>query len=135
VLNGDRWIVVGADETGLVIRPVGRAGQDRSLPTAYLSQPGWLQHAYAVTVAVSQGSTVERSYVLGSDATYREAGYTAASRARGETRFYVVGRQPLDTDDRLMAGSDAMTDPLEELAVALSRSAAQDLALDTRDER
>lgn len=98
---------------------------------AYVDRPGWLQHAYALTVSVSQGSSVDRAFILGSDATYREAGYTAASRAREETRFYVVGRELSETDHaRQRVGED----PLDVITDALKRSAVQDMAIDTWSE-
>lgn len=128
VLNGQRWSVREVRAEGLLLTPVGREAAEVVLPLRYLERPGWLQHGYAVTVAVAQGSSVERAFVLGSEATYREAGYTAASRARAETRWYVVGHEPLETDD---LPHQQGLDPLSALTEALSRSAVQDLALDT----
>lgn len=133
VLNGDRWQVVAAGPEGLRLAPVGRVAAAVDLPAAYAEQdPARLQLGYALTVSVAQGSTVNRAFILGSDATYREAGYTAASRARLETRFYVVGREPLETDERDVLDEQ---DPLVGFIEALNRSAAQELALDQRDGR
>lgn len=94
--------------------------------------PDRLQLGYALTVSVAQGSTVDRAFILGSDMTYREAGYTAASRARLGTQFYVVGREPVETDEREVLDEQ---DPLVAFVEALGRSAAQELALDQRDGR
>jgi ATP-dependent exoDNAse (exonuclease V) alpha subunit len=59
-----------------------------TLPTAY-AHAGHLDHGYALTAHLAQGSTVDRAYVLGSDELYREWGYSALSRHRTEARFYV----------------------------------------------
>ena len=131
VLNGERWLVANVGEAGLVLSPIGRDGAAVLLPVAYVDQPGWVQHGYAVTVSVSQGSSVDRAYILGSDASYREAGYTAASRARDETRFYVVGREPNETEHARQFDEE---DPLQTITNALQRSAVQDMALDTWSE-
>jgi conjugative relaxase-like TrwC/TraI family protein len=133
VINGERWRVVAAGPTGLQLAPVGRVGGLVDLPASYAEDdPARLQLGYALTVSVAQGSTVDQAFILGSDATYREAGYTAASRARLGTRFYVVGREPLETDEREVLDEQ---DPLVALVEALNRSAAQELALDQRDGR
>lgn len=134
VLNGERWIVSSADPVGgtLALRPDGRAGENVVLPRDYLERDD-LQHGYAVTVNVAQGSTVDTAFVLGSDAAYREAGYTAATRARGETRFYVVSEPDQDNCHGRELGHGAQVfeaDALAELAVAMDRSRGQAMALD-----
>ncbi len=136
VLNGQRWTVTALEEESreLVLRRDGSQDLLR-LPFAYAEVgQGRLQHAYALTTALSQGSTVDRAFVLGSDATYREAGYTAASRARRGTQFYVVRRDPeegcAERHAHLHVGQVGQ-DPLEAMAEALSRSGAQHLATDT----
>jgi ATP-dependent exoDNAse (exonuclease V) alpha subunit len=47
-------------------------------------------------VPASQGATVDRAYVLGTAALYREAGYVAMSRARERTEVFVTGA-PFET--------------------------------------
>jgi hypothetical protein len=89
---------------------------------------GHLDHAYATTAHRAQGTTVDRSFVLGSDELYREWGYTALSRHRDEARFYVSARQdflnqapaPLTSDGDLSGQVDRM----------LTVSRAEHLALD-----
>lgn len=136
VLNGQRWTVRETDVGSRQLLLVG-VGHDAvvRLPFAYAEVgQGRLQHAYALTTSLAQGSTVERAFVLGSDATYREAGYTAASRARERTQFYVVSR---DQDEGCVESHGPVQvraddhDPLREMTLALQRSGAQHLALDT----
>lgn len=134
VLNGDRWVIDAVDNAGgqLGLRPDGRAGDVVLLPRDYLDRDD-LQHAYAVTVNVAQGSTVDTAFVLGSDAAYREAGYTAATRARGDTNFYVVTVPEPDEcheSHQLEVRGQPPGDELEDLVQALGRSHAQAMALD-----
>ena len=86
VLNGTRGTVAEANLFGLVV--------DTDLGTKQLdpaaAEEVHLAHSYASTVHKSQGETVDRAFVLGGDALYREAGYVAMSRARQATDLYVV---------------------------------------------
>lgn len=132
VHNGDLWRVVAVDGFELeLVHEASNGGvapeRTARLPEAYLLA-GHAQHAYALTVAVSQGSTYEQSFVLGSEATYREAGYVAASRATAVTRFYVA-----EDEARVECGAyrlDGTVDGVRELARNLERSRAEPLALD-----
>jgi ATP-dependent exoDNAse (exonuclease V) alpha subunit len=63
------------------------------LPAAYLAE-GRLTHSYATTVHKSQGATVDHAFLLGSDQLFREAGYVGLSRARTDTRLYLVEPEP-----------------------------------------
>lgn len=131
VLNGQRWRVAAASPEALSLVPIGRTGGVVDVPATYAEQsPDRLHHAYALTTAVAQGSSVDLAFVLGSDATYREAGYTAASRARHGTRFYVVALEP-DEEQHTRARADEEEDPLNAFTVALGQSRAQALALDS----
>jgi len=91
------------------------------LPPTYLDA-GHLGLGYATTIHKSQGATVGRAFVLGSDALYREAGYVALSRARVRTDLYLVAGeqrgQPIEPD----------LDPIARLIADLRRSQAQELA-------
>lgn len=119
----------------LLLVPIGRLGAAVDLPAGYVTEyHGRLQHGYAITTAVAQGSSVQQAFVLGSDATYREAGYTAASRARERTQFYVVFSGRTEIDEERHGGlqvSAEEQDPLQEFVEALGRSRTQSLAIDT----
>ena len=84
------------------------SGRRVTLPTAY-AHAGHLDHGYALTAHLAQGSTVDRAYVLGSDELYREWGYTALSRHRTEARFYVSARREFlnQAPEPLQAGNAA----------------------------
>ena len=133
VKNGDRWIVQAVDlEAGTVaLRALG-PGQSPSvvLPTSYLQD---LQHGYALTTSISQGQTLDVALVRGSESTYREQAYVAASRARIETRFYVVGApgQDLGCDHHHGAEKPVVGDPFVAFQQAAGRSRAKSLAADT----
>ena len=86
VINGDAGHVTEIREGRVAVELDG--GRRVTLPPAYV-RAGRLDHGYALTAHVAQGSTVDRAFVLGSDELYREWGYTALSRHRIEARFYV----------------------------------------------
>lgn len=140
VLNGERWTVTAVDPASGRVDLAGVHGEAAQVPGWYAE--AHVRPAYAWTVAMAQGSTVDRAFVLGSDATYRQAGYVAASRAREATRWYVTA--PLDVADpdvcslpeparvsRETPEPDVGRDPLEAMTVALSRSRLQALASET----
>ena len=71
---------------------------------------------YAVTTHKSQGVTVENAYILaGGGMQDRELTYVQASRARGETRFFI---------DKFEAGEE-----LEEITRQMNKSHQKDLAV------
>lgn len=81
----------------------------------------------------AQGPTADEALVLGTDDLYQEAAYTALSRARLETRVYLVA-DDLD-DDPSVDLSHAVRDrggrtPESDLALSLNRSRSDHLALD-----
>ena len=126
-------------------------GRELELPGAYV-RAGHLDHGYALTAHLAQGSTVDRAFVLGSDELYREWGYTALSRHRSEARFYVSATpaflnraaEPLTTDGdvtgavtRMLADSRAQHAALEGLGrpspmADLERAQAQLAEIDVR---
>lgn len=126
--NGDVWRIVDVGQGSLnVVRPEDKSAPPVEVPRWYLDA-GHLQHAYAITVAVAQGSTHDLSFILGSEAVYREAGYVAASRARESSTFYVA-EHSTDRD------ADCLREPVtldgeERWTERLSRSRAESLALD-----
>jgi hypothetical protein len=122
LLNADRGTVVGVTEDrGLEVRLDD--GRQAKVPVDYL-EAGHLDLGYAMTVHKAQGATFERAHFLGDETVYRELAYTAATRGREETRFYVVAPDI----DRALTSERA--DQLEDLASAIGDSRAKELALD-----
>ena len=87
------------------------------LPRGY-AEDGGLEHGYAITAHRTQGATVDRTFVLGSEGLYREWAYTALSRHRDEARFYLTASpvflnqapDPLRTDDDVAGAVTRMLD-------------------------
>jgi hypothetical protein len=119
VLNGTRGTVTEASDDGLVVdSDRGR----RSVGLDYIEE-GNLGHSYASTIHKSQGATVDRAFVLGGDALYREAGYVAMTRARLRTELYVIASA---FDDGLAPDASSPG-----LVRALSTSKAKHLAVES----
>jgi conjugative relaxase-like TrwC/TraI family protein len=129
VRNGTRGTVRHVDRSGGRLHVRTDRGEDVCLSRAYL-KAGEVRHAYAVTGHASQGLTVERAFVVGADAgRLREWGYVALSRARAETRLYVLADElEPDTHAQNLDGHN----PLSRFAKALESSGAERLALDQR---
>ncbi len=89
LLNGLRGVVTAVDPEGRSLTVRLTDGSDRTVRTSYLDA-GHLDHGYAMTIHKAQGLTADEALVLATDDLYREAGYTALSRARLETRVFVV---------------------------------------------
>ncbi|MGH9077087.1 MAG: MobF family relaxase [Acidimicrobiales bacterium] len=124
ILNGTRATITAIDANNgdLTLAVAGRAvpaGRSVVVPYEY-AEAGHLGHGYATTIHKAQGITVDRALVLGSDRLYREAGYTALSRARDRTDLYHVAPHPARWEPNL--------DPTDHLASLLGRSHAQHLA-------
>jgi conjugative relaxase-like TrwC/TraI family protein len=127
VANGQRGTVVGieGEQRAIVVELDNRR---LTLPARYLDA-GHVSYAYVLTGHKTQGLTVESAFVLAEgEGKLKEWGYVALSRARCETRLYAVAREvdPDASPHRIEPAG-----PLERLADALTRSAAQTLALDT----
>ncbi len=127
VLNGTRGHITGLDPDARTLTLATHEGATVTLPSWYLDA-GHVAHAYATTVHKAQGSTVERAFVLGTDALYREMGYTAMSRGRDSNHLYVVGGQAPDPDDH--HATPRPPKPDEEMLVALEKSRGKHLAID-----
>ena len=137
-LRNDRRLEVMNGTIGTVERRVGNSlvvettNGPKALPAEYL-EAGHLGHAYAMTVHKSQGMTVERAFVLSSEALSQESGYVAMSRATQSTELFV----PLGTGVDDMAGPEQThdprrrepDDPLFDLTHRLQTSRAKQLAL------
>jgi ATP-dependent exoDNAse (exonuclease V) alpha subunit len=92
LLNGTRAIVESATQRGdLRLR---LADGTRRIATADYIADGHLGHGYALTVHKAQGITVDSSFLLANDATYKELAYTGLSRGRNENLLYSVVDQP-----------------------------------------
>lgn len=130
VVNGTRAEVVGVDLDQRSVTLRTAKGKERELAAPYLDE-GWLDHAYALTAHTAQGATVDRSFVLGSGELYNEWGYTALSRHREETRFYLVSPGSVEC---ALPGLEANDDPVREgLVEMLGTSDAKETAIDLLD--
>jgi conjugative relaxase-like TrwC/TraI family protein len=119
IRNGTTGTVTHLDADGATITTATGA---LTVPTEYLTA-GHLTHNYATTVHKSQGTTVDHAFLLGSEGLFREAGYVGMSRARIDTRLYLVEPEPfLDRAGRQPA-------QLHELVQALSATRAHTLAV------
>ena len=132
LLNGLRGVVTAIDSEARSLTVRLTDGTDRVVPTSYLDT-GHLDHGYAMTIHKAQGLTADEALVLATDDLYQEAGYTALSRARFETRIYVVA-DDFDDDpsiDLSHAARDRGARLLESgLARSLNRSRVDALAID-----
>jgi conjugative relaxase-like TrwC/TraI family protein len=103
----------------------------RVLPADYL-QAGHVTHAYATTIHKSQGATVDRAFLLGSETLYREAGYVGLSRAKEGTDLYLVNSQ---STPQQRIGIETPLNPTMDLARRLQVCRAQQLAHDDHEPR
>lgn len=97
---------------------IERAGQRIVLPATYLAA-GHLDHGYAITVHKGQGATYEVALLYGDEHLYAEAGYTALTRGRQQTRSYV-----------LIDGSPDARPGFDQIAYRLGRSQAERAAIE-----
>ena len=127
IANGSRGTVVDIDPKQRAVAVDLDDGRCVTLPARYL-EAGYVSHAYALTGHKTQGLTVERAFVLADDErALKEWGYVALSRARHETRLYTIEEQlePDAPPHRIEPDG-----PVDRLAEALSRPAAETLAVD-----
>jgi Ti-type conjugative transfer relaxase TraA len=104
---------------------------DRSvlLPREYLDE-GNIAHGYATTIHKTQGATVDRGLVLGTDELFRERGYVALSRGRITNHLYLIGANEID-DSTGHGPPPLIDDPVEVVQHALHRQGDKQLAIDT----
>ena len=133
VANGTRGTVAAVDPRARAIMLETDEGRQLALPAAYLDA-GHVGYAYALTGHKTQGLTVERAFVLaGGEGSLKEWGYVALSRARGETRLYTT---TADLEpDAPPAYRPERPDAVDRLAEALTRPAAETLAVDAATTR
>jgi ATP-dependent exoDNAse (exonuclease V) alpha subunit len=89
LLNGMRGSVTAVDGPAGLMVVLLKDGTVVTLPRRYV-EAGHVDHGYAMTIHKAQGITVDRAFVLGGEDLYREAGYTALSRARTSTHLYLT---------------------------------------------
>lgn len=126
--NGTRAEIldVDPDQRTLTIRMPSR---DVQLPASYLDA-GHIAHGYATTIHKTQGATVDRGLLLGTDELFRERGYVGMSRGRLSNHLYLLGATP--ADDPTGHGPPAPTiEPTDAVRQALHHQSEQRLAIDT----
>jgi conjugative relaxase-like TrwC/TraI family protein len=132
VTNGNRGTVTSVDREQRAVEVELDDQRRLTLPARYL-EAGHVAHAYALTGHKTQGLTVERAFVLADDRrALREWGYVALSRAREQTRLYTTATE-LEPD--APPHRPEHEGPVDRLAEALSRPAAETLALDSATSR
>jgi Ti-type conjugative transfer relaxase TraA len=132
LLNGLRGVVTTIDPEARSLTVRLTDGTDRVVPASYLDADH-LDHGYAMTIHKAQGLTADEALVLATDDLYQEAGYTALSRARLDTRVYVVADEFDDDPNIDLSRAARVRDArrLESnLARSLDRSRIGRLALD-----
>jgi hypothetical protein len=130
VHNGTRAVIERVNATQRNLTVVVDQCRIR-LPADYLDQ-GHIAHGYATTIHKTQGATVDRTLVLGTDELFRERGYVALSRGRLSNHLYLAGATP--TDDATGHGlAPAVADPTDTVHAALHRDTDKRLAIDTGD--
>lgn len=120
VKNGMLGTVLKTDPTSLTIVLDDRDGSEKSRTvTLDIYNYDAVDHGYATTIHKSQGATVDKTFVLGSNTMDRHLTYVAMTRHRQDTRLY--------------AGKDEFS-TLQRLACSLSRTRYKQSTLDIRHE-
>ncbi len=102
VRNGTRGTVIAMDDHGRHIDLVTDHGEQVRLPAGYLTDA---RHGYALTGHVSQGETVDRTFVLASpERGGAEWAYVAASRHRHDLQVFVVHLEPGEMEQAIGRG-------------------------------
>lgn len=120
VFNGELGTVIAREGLQITI-----AMDQGRIVTVNASAYGHLRLGYALTTHKAQGMTAEQSYVLTGPMQNRELTYVQASRARGDTRFFVGSEDLQGTADRMarsqpkeLASDLATGSPLLELLLS-----------------
>jgi Ti-type conjugative transfer relaxase TraA len=115
VKNGMLGQVMGVEPDVIQIRLDG-AGRDQS-QNVYIPIKSYqaFDHGYATTIHKSQGSTVDRAFVMASATMDRHLTYVAMTRHRDRVRLYVSQNELKD---------------MKALAVSVGRSGAKETTLD-----
>jgi conjugative relaxase-like TrwC/TraI family protein len=116
--NGTCGTVRAVDDAGAILET--GAGTMRRLPAAYVA--AHVEHAYALTGHGMQGGTVERAFVIAAPHELTCGwSYTALSRARGETRLFVITDNQERDRDELAPGERQPKPTKKELYAQLGR--------------
>lgn len=142
VRNLQRWQVVAVDQSNLELR-LRRVGDEHEaiVGARYLSctnrhgQPA-LQHGYAITGHVAQGSTHEQVFVQADTGIDRQWVRTALSRAKEQMRLYaVVGAEPVIAETGPTAAKTSWQDLTQSAAADRAETAAIDEQLQAATKR
>jgi conjugative relaxase-like TrwC/TraI family protein len=126
--NGTRATITSIDPDHHAITIQTNRGRVR-LPGEYVDA-GHIAHGYATTIHKTQGATVDRGLLLGTDELFRERGYVGMSRGRLSNHLYLLGATP--ADDPTGHGPPAPTlEPADAVRQALHHQGEQRLAIDT----
>ncbi len=129
VKNGSAGKVVAVDEERRSLTVDFQAEGCITLPERYLAA-GWVDHGYARTTYGVQGATLERGLYHAGDRSSFEEGYVALTRARQETRVYLVdGTLGTDEDDGHRGHAPEPTG-LDTVARAMERRRAETPAIE-----
>jgi Ti-type conjugative transfer relaxase TraA len=114
VKNGLLGTIEGLDAEWLRVRVDAESGAGRVV-TVPIADYGHVDHGYATTVHKSQGSTVDRAFVLASGSMDRHLMYVAMTRHRDGVELHVDGTELKD---------------LTSLTASVSRSGLKETTLD-----
>lgn len=124
VKNGSAGTVREVDvERGELLIDFEREGSVR-LPASYLAS-GHLEHGYARTTYLAQGATLGAGRYHPTDMSRFEEGYVALTRARHQTRLYVVEGEVDITDDAGHYALEPDRPSLDEVARAMTERGAK----------
>lgn len=133
IRNLQRWQIVEVNQEARELRLRSLdSPREATIGAAYLDTPTRhdrpsLQHGYAVTGHVAQGTTRATVFAQAEAGIYQQWAATALSRARQEMRLYgVVGEEPIDRE----SGPTHDRVGWDDLAASLSRDAAETSAAD-----
>jgi Ti-type conjugative transfer relaxase TraA len=114
VRNGMLGTVLSVEANAVQVRLDGRQDLARTVSIPVNSYQSF-DHGYAITIHKSQGTTVDRSFVMASRTMDRHLAYVAMTRHRDGVRLY--------------AGQDELKD-MKVLSASMSRSGVKETTLD-----
>ncbi len=131
VRNGQRATVESADPFGIIdVRLDG--GEHRRINVAAYNH---IDYGWATTTHKAQGATVERAFVYGfanESMASQQATYVQISRAREETKLYIVaGERGIEREDKsLKMDVQQRGEALEQMKKSWSHDSAKDTTLE-----